>query len=327
MRDPRAGLDEPVELAVGQVDGVGQHGPLARGHPPGRRRRRSRCASGNSRATSAISPRSSDTCVCQYAPVGGGERRGLAQQVGRARDGEPRRDGVAQAAVVGAVPALDEAGALGQRPVEDGRRVDGRVVGDRGPSSPCRRSPGSRAPRRPGTSRRGSPRRPRRRRARSSCRRAAKARHAAGASRSAAADVEAALEREDVALQPGQQVEAGTQPGVRELRQVGVEIDHARQEDPWPQVDRRRGVLGPVGGRPGEGDPAGALDDEQPVGLVRRPAVVERRQQPRRGARTAGAAAGPRRDRLAGGRRHERTRRTRIDPGRSIRVVAMRRAR
>jgi hypothetical protein len=59
-----------------------------------------------------------------------GKRRRFPQQIGRARDGEPRRDRVAQATAVGAMPALDETRRLGQAAIEDGTRIDGRVVGD-----------------------------------------------------------------------------------------------------------------------------------------------------------------------------------------------------
>ena len=49
--------------------------------------------------------------------------------------------------------------------------------------------------------------------------------------------VELALEREDVALEPGQQVEPGADARVRELRQVDVEVDHPGQEEQRPEVD------------------------------------------------------------------------------------------
>ena len=50
--------------------------------------------------------------------------------------------------------------------------------------------------------------------------------------------VEAALEREDVAVEPGQQVEPGAEPGVRELRQVRVQVDHPGHDDPGTEVER-----------------------------------------------------------------------------------------
>ena len=55
----RAGLGDAGDLAVGEVDRVREDRPRRRARRPGRRRRGSRCASGNSRATSAISPWSS----------------------------------------------------------------------------------------------------------------------------------------------------------------------------------------------------------------------------------------------------------------------------
>ena len=66
---------------------------------------------------------------------------------------------------------------------------------------------------------------------------AANARKAAGASALGRRLVEAALEREDVALEPGQQVEPGAEAGVRELRQVGVEVDQPGQHDQRAEVD------------------------------------------------------------------------------------------
>ena len=68
MGDARVGLDQPAELPVGEVDGVGKDRPLPQPagtvvdvdvvegvweEPP----------------TSAISTRSSETCVCHQAPV------------------------------------------------------------------------------------------------------------------------------------------------------------------------------------------------------------------------------------------------------------------
>jgi hypothetical protein len=57
--------------------------------------------------------------------------------------------------------------------------------------------------------------------------------------------VERPLQREDVPLQPCQQVEAGPDARVRQLRQVDVEVDHARQQDERAEVDGRT----PSGGR------------------------------------------------------------------------------
>ena len=118
-----SGLDEPRELAVGEVDGVGQDRPRAEpagavvdvdvvarlGEQPARPRRSRRVLGhvrlpprARSRAASAADSRS---------------------MLGRARDGEPRRDRVAEPAVVGAVPALDEVRRLAQGPLEDRRRA------------------------------------------------------------------------------------------------------------------------------------------------------------------------------------------------------------
>ena len=61
--------------------------------------------------------------------------------------------------------------------------------------------------------------------------------------------VEVALQREDVALQPVQQVQAGADAGIRQLRQVGVQVDQAGQHDPRPQVDDCRPVSRAARGR------------------------------------------------------------------------------
>ncbi len=92
--------------------------------------------------------------------------------------------------------------------------------------------------------------------------------------------VEAAFEREDVPLEPGEQVQAGTETGVRQLGQVRMQIDHPREQDPRSEVEGRGRVLGPLPGRPREHDPTGTVHDHQPVRLVARAAIVERGQDP-----------------------------------------------
>jgi hypothetical protein len=78
--------------------------------------------------------------------------------------------------------------------------------------------------------------------------------------------VELALERERVSLQPGQQVQSGTEPGVRELGNVRVEIDQAGHDQPRPHIvvgNARRSVgLWPPGSGPviDPGDPAQRID-------------------------------------------------------------------
>ena len=95
--------------------------------------------------------------------------------------------------------------------------------------------------------------------------------------------VEPALEREDVAVEPGQQVET-RRPGRHSGSGAG-----GRAGRPCPAARptaagraRRRGPRrGPFAGRgAGVGQPAGAVDDDQAVGLVERAAVIERGQQP-----------------------------------------------
>ena len=65
----------------------------------------------------------------------------------------------------------------------------------------------------------------------------AKARNAAGAALGGG-HVELPLQREDVALEPGQQVEPGADAGVGQLRQVRVQVHQPGHQHPWPEVDR-----------------------------------------------------------------------------------------
>ena len=122
---------------------------------------------------------------------------------------------------------------------------------------------------------------------------AANARHASGRERARRVGfVEAALEREDVALEPGQQVQPGAEAGVRELRQVGVEVDHAGQED--PRAAGRCAARGRVGGRsaaaPAKAIRPARVDDEQPIGLVARAAAPRAASAAARGSRTGGVS-------------------------------------
>ena len=128
MRHASPALDEPAELAVGQMDGVREHGPLA--EPAG--------AVVDVDVIERFGKQPFDlrdlALVLGHVrlPVRtgrGGEGRRFAQQVGRARDGEPRGDRVSEPAVVGPMPAVDQASTLGERPVEDGR--SGRSSGRR----------------------------------------------------------------------------------------------------------------------------------------------------------------------------------------------------
>ncbi len=107
MGDPRPGLDEATKLPVREMDGVREDGPLP--EPAG--------AVVDVDVIDGVGEEPGDlgdlATVLRHVrlPVrtgGGGERGGLAQQVGRAGDGEPRRDRVPEAAVVGAVPSIDE---------------------------------------------------------------------------------------------------------------------------------------------------------------------------------------------------------------------------
>ena len=108
-------------------------------------------------------------------------------------------------------------------------------------------------------------------------------------------DVERPLQREDVALEPGQQVEAGAETGVRELRQVGVEVDHPGQDDPRPDVGggRRRRSAAARSVAAGVRDASVGVHGDEAVRFVDG-------CRPRRGAsgaapepRTGASAAGP----------------------------------
>ena len=93
-------------------------------------------------------------------------------------------------------------------------------------------------------------------------------------------DVEAALEREDVSLEPGEELHSRPEPGVRQLREVGVQVDHAGQDDPRTDVDRGgKRVPWRARSRTGIRQPAVRSDDQQAIVLMARPTVIERRQQ------------------------------------------------
>ncbi len=216
MRDARPCLDEPRELPIGQVDRVREHrlwpqpaGTVVDVDVVDRLGKEPRHLGDLARVLRDV-----------RLPVRAGrpgQGRRFAQQVGRARDGEPRRDSVAEPAIVGAVPALDEAGTLGERPRQDRGRIDRRVVRD-----PVHHHL---ADDRPDPVRLGRPEcgiearlvdRPVDKRRRRPGRRE----RAPGGRRDTIGrlDVEPALQREDVPLEPGEQVHPRPEPGVRELR-------------------------------------------------------------------------------------------------------------
>ncbi len=122
------------------------------------------------------------------------------------------------------------------------------------------------------------------------------------------------LRRKRQPIEPGQQIQREPESRVRELRQVGVRVDEPGHEDPRPDVDgpgqqvRRGGAR-----RSHERERPVAIDRDQPVGLVERPARRERRQDAGRGSRTA-ADPGGRRRAWADDRRGERRRWARRGP-------------
>ena len=90
-------------------------------------------------------------------------------------------------------------------------------------------------------------------------------------------DVEVALQGEDVPLEPGQEVEARSDAGIRQLREVRVKVDEARHDDPWTDVESRTGmrlVPGP------DGREAAASRDLDPrIGLVAKAAGTQRGEE------------------------------------------------
>ena len=232
-------------------------------------------------------------------PARGGEGGRLAQHLGRAGDREPWRDGVAQPAVVGAVPAPDEVGRLAQRALQDGRRLDDRVV---------RASIHHHlAEDRPDAVGLGRAERDVHRRLED---------HAVGEDGRGAGRREGLedgrrkalrdrwirprlLGREGDAVEPGQEVEREPDAGVGHLRQMRVEVDHAWHDDPGPKVRGVGRLIRSLRRRPGEGEPPGGVHDDQSVGLVKRPALRERGQQSRPD-RERWRTRGFHRDRLAG---------------------------
>jgi hypothetical protein len=60
---------------------------------------------------------------------------------------------------------------------------------------------------------------------------------------------------------------------------VGVQIDHPRQQHPWPDVERAYYEVSVFAGRAREGDAAACIDRQQPVALEPRTAAAEWRQQ------------------------------------------------
>ena len=119
---------------------------------------------------------------------------------------------------------------------------------------------------------------------------AAKASKMAGASRSATAGSDHDRSVGKVSRsQPREQVEREPDPGVGELRQVRVRVDHPRQQDPGPEVEGGDADVARRGRRRSDGgDPTRGVDVDERVGFVQEPAGRERGQQsrPKRERRT-----------------------------------------
>ena len=112
------------------------------------------------------------------------------------------------------------------------------------------------------------------------------------------------FEREDVSVEPGQEVEAAAETGVRQLRQVGVEVDEAGEDDHRPQVHHPGGRRISAPGLDAGDAPAG-VDLDESVVLVEHAAVPQRREQTRaQGERAVvGRAVMPARSYMAGASR------------------------
>ena len=235
MRHTRPRLDEARQLAIREMDRMGEHGSLTQRAGPvidvevvaglGKQPRDLRDLARVLRHV-ALPP----------GPGRAGERGRLTQELGRAGDGEPRRHRVAQPPVRRTMPALDEVGGLVQRPMQNCRRLDRRVIGHpihhhlaedrpdavdlgraeggvhRGfvddPVREDRRRPGSREG---AEDRRGEP----------------------FGDRGIGPRT---LRREREPVEPGQEVQGEPDPRVRKLRQVGMRIDETGEDDPRPQV-------------------------------------------------------------------------------------------
>ena len=92
--------------------------------------------------------------------------------------------------------------------------------------------------------------------------------------------VELTLEREDVAPQPGQQIETSAKTGVGPLRKMGVEIDEPGHDDQRTQVCVRPSlVLSARRPRLDARQPTGCIDLDQRVVEETSATVRERRQQ------------------------------------------------
>ena len=232
--DGRARLHEPLDLALGEVDGVREEGsgPQATG------------AVVDVEVVAGLGEQLGDRG--DLAAVLGDVRlpRGavvvrqggrLAQQVGAAADREAGREGVAEATVGGAVPALAELGRLAQARLEALRGGQALVVAEaihhdlaergadavrlRGPEAGIQAvGPDGAVARERG--RAGGGHRPVDLRGEQLGRR----------------HVEVVLQGEDVALQPGEQVHAGPETGGGHLGQVDVRVDEPGHDDQRAQV-------------------------------------------------------------------------------------------
>jgi len=91
-----------------------------------------------------------------------------------------------------------------------------------------------------------------------------------------------AFRRERQSFQPIEQGQRVAEAGVRDLREVSVQVDHAREDDPRPEVRDRGQPIGAGIGRPEDrADAPRGVDLDDPVGDVPCPPAGEWRDDPR----------------------------------------------
>ena len=280
MGDPGPGVDQSGELALREMDGMRQDGPLTEAARAVvdigvvQRLRKEPANLGDlERVLRQVRLPPSAGRPCQ--------RHRLAQHLGRARDRKPRRDGIPQPATVGPVPAGNEVGGLAQGTIEDRRRFDRRVVGLAIHHDLAQDRPDPVGFRRPERDlHRGLVDDPIGQHGRRPCRREGlenSRRQTGGDSRVGPR----ALGREGQPVEPREEVQREAEARIRKLRQVGVEIDHPGEHDEGSEVVGGRRLGRAISRRSHEREAPGLVDENQPVGLVVGAAGREGRQQAR----------------------------------------------
>ena len=205
------------------------------------------------------------------------QRGRFAEHVRAAGDREAGREGIAQASVGGAVPALAQLSGGADGVLESARRgavVVGDTVHEHGPDGradavllccseagvggvrPDRGVSGEGG----GAGRSHGPIHLRRQLVRGS-------------------HIEGPLQGEDVALQPGQEIHAGAQAGGRDLWDVDMGVDEPRHDHQGAQIDRGLRHPGRIGGSENRADAAGDVDLDDAVGQPQEVAIWQGAQQ------------------------------------------------